>query len=79
MIQMNCVQSMLSDGTDGEISSKRVVTLFAFVLCSVGFLADLFWDLTVAPNVYEGMMYIAIAGLGFTAAERFSKTKDSEK
>jgi hypothetical protein len=76
---MYWLKSMLSDGTDHEISSKRAITLLAFILCSTAFIADLFWDLSVAENVYEGMMYIAIAGLGFTASERFiKKPKDPE-
>jgi hypothetical protein len=70
---------MLTDGSDEGISSKRVVTLLAFALCSVGFVGDLIWDLTVSDKIYEGMMYIAIAGLGFTASEKFSKIKDTEK
>ena len=64
---------MLTDGTDEGISSKRLVTLLAFILCSVAFLGDLFWDLNVDPVVFEGMMWIAISGLGFTASEKFSK------
>jgi hypothetical protein len=75
---MYWLKSMLSDGTDHEISSKRAITLLAFILCSTAFITDLFWDLSVAENVYEGMMYIAIAGLGFTASERFIKPKDPE-
>jgi hypothetical protein len=65
--------SMLTDGTDSGISSKRVVTLFAFVLCAVAFIANLFFGLTVDDKIFEGMMYIAIAGLGFTASEKFTK------
>ena len=34
---------------------------------------NLIWDKTVDPTIYEGMMYIAIAGLGFTASEKFAK------
>ena len=37
---MNWLTSMLSDGTNGSISSKRVVTLLAFVICSGGFIAS---------------------------------------
>lgn len=70
---MNWLHSMLTDGTDDGISSKRAVTLLAFTLCAVAFIADLFWDLNVDPTVYEGMMWIAISGLGFTASEKFSK------
>ena len=70
---------MLTDGTDEGISSKRAVTLLAFILCAIAFVANLFWDYTIDSAIFEGMMYIAIAGLGFTASERFSKTKDTEK
>jgi hypothetical protein len=70
---MKWYHSMLTDGTDELVSSKRVVTLLAFILCSVAFIADLFWDLNVDPVVFEGMMWIAISGLGFTASEKFSK------
>ena len=65
--------TMLTDGTDDGISSKRVVTLLAFILCSVAFVANLFWNLDVKDSIFEGMMYIAIAGLGFTASEKFTK------
>jgi hypothetical protein len=67
---------MLTDGTDDGISSKRVVTLLAFVLCAAGFIGDLIWNLDVKDTIYEGMMYIAIAGLGFTASEKFAKKEE---
>lgn len=75
---MNWFHSMLTDGTDEGISSKRAITVAAFLLCAAGFIGDLIWDKKVAPNVYEAMMYIAIAGLGFTASEKFSKQKLKE-
>ena len=62
-------QSTISD--DG-ISSKRVVTFLAFIFCSIAFFADLFFDMKVDKNLYDGMMYIAIAGLGVTASEKFA-------
>ena len=68
---MKWYHSMLTDGTDEGISSKRVVTLLAFVLCAAGFIGDLIWNLDVKDTIYEGMMYIAI--LGFTASEKFAK------
>ncbi len=76
---MKWYHSMLTDGTDEGISSKRAVTITAFVLCAIGFVGDLFWDKKVDPNVYEAMMYIVIAGLGFTASEKFSKPKKTEE
>lgn len=69
------IRSMFSDGINNSVSSKRTVTIAAFLLCSAGFIGDLIWDMKVDPNVYEGMMYIVIAGLGFTASEKFSKQK----
>lgn len=70
---MKWFHSMLTDGTDEYISSKRIVTMLAFILCSVAFLSNLFWGLTIDEKLFEGMMYIAIAGLGFTASEKFTK------
>lgn len=64
---------MLTDGTDDGISSKRMVTLLAFILCTIAFIANLFWGFIIDENLFEGMMYIAIAGLGFTASEKFTK------
>lgn len=75
---MNWFHSMLTDGTDDGISSKRTITVAAFLLCAAGFVGDLIWDKKVDPNVYESMMYIAIAGLGFTASEKFGKQKPKE-
>ena len=68
--------SLFTDGTDDGISSKRAVTISAFLLCAAGFIGDLIWDKKVDPNVYEAMMYIAIAGLGFTASEKFAKKEE---
>lgn len=65
--------NMLSDGIDGSISSKRVVTLLAFLLCAAGFIANMVWGIVVDKEYYQSMMYIVIAGLGFTASEKFSR------
>ena len=73
------LKSMLADGHDETaISSKRVVTFLAFVLCAFGFLVDLFSDFTITQTLYDSMMWIVIAGLGFTASEKFAKNKDEE-
>jgi hypothetical protein len=54
-------------------SSKRTVTFLAFLLVSIGFLSELFFNMKVSPQTYEAMMYIVIGGLGFTASEKFTK------
>lgn len=67
-----CAQSMLEDGCDGSLSSKRVITLVAFVLCSVAFLTDIFTTYEVKKELFDSMIYLVIAGLGFTASEKFT-------
>jgi hypothetical protein len=66
---------MLSDGTNSSISSKRVVTLLAFILCAYGFIADVH-GYKITPALFESMMFIVIAGLGFTASEKFAKKEE---
>ena len=63
---------MLSDGTNNSISSKRVITFLAFLLCSAAFLVDLLTEHKAKPELFNSMMYIVIAGLGFTASEKFA-------
>jgi hypothetical protein len=41
-----------------------------------GFITNLFWGLTVEEFIYDSMKWIVIGGLGFTASEQFSKTKN---
>jgi hypothetical protein len=64
---------MLQDGTNGSVSSKRVVTFLAFLLCSIAFIVDLVTPYKAEPHLFDSMMYIVIAGLGFTASEKFAK------
>jgi len=66
------IKSMLADSVDGSVSSKRVVTFLAFILCSVGFIANLFWGYKIDEFIYNSMMYVVIAGLGFTGLEKFA-------
>ena len=68
---MNALRSMLSDDT-GAVSSKRTITFLSFLLCAAAFVADLGWDLKVDFPIFQAMMYIVIAGLGFTASEKFA-------
>lgn len=76
---MSWLSSMLQDGDDGSVSSKRVITLLAFVMCSIAFMVDLFTAYEVKPALFDSMMYIVVAGLGFTATEKFSpKRKKNE-
>ena len=70
---MSWLSSMLQDSDDHSVSSKRVVTLIAFILCAIAFMVDLLTQYKAEPKLFDSMMYIVIAGLGFTASEKFIK------
>lgn len=70
---MEWLNSLLSDGTNGSVSSKRVVTILAFLLCAIEFLTELFTGHKVDNHTLDSMMYIVIAGLGLVASEKFTK------
>ena len=65
------ISQVLQD-TNGSYSSKRFVTLLCVILMILGFLMDLFTAYSVSQYMYEAIMYIVIAGLGFTGAEKFA-------
>jgi hypothetical protein len=67
------IKSMLADGVNGSVSSKRVITVIATFLVSLAFVLNMFWGLTVEKFMYDSMMMIVIAGLGTTVAEKFSQ------
>jgi len=72
---MNFLKSMLSDGINDSWSSKRVITFLAFIMCSTAFIGSVFFGKTVDVALFDSMMYIVVAGLGFTASEKFSSHK----
>ncbi len=69
---MKFILSILSDGVNDTVSSKRVVTLLAFLICAGGFIA-MVCGYPIDSKIFDSMMYIVIAGLGFTASEKFAK------
>jgi len=70
--------SLMGD-VDGQKSSKRFITLIAFLMMCVAFIANIFMDIPLQQFVWDGMMYIVWAGLGFTTLEKFSRSKGSEE
>lgn len=69
----NFMMQML--GSNGKISSKRVITFSAFFVMMVGFFVNLFCGFKVEEAYFTSMEYIVIAGLGFTASEKFASKK----
>lgn len=72
MGQLKC---MLSE--DPAVSSKRVITFLAFLLCAGAFIAMVF-GYQIDQKLFDSMMYIVVAGLGFTASEKFAPTKEKK-
>lgn len=68
---LSYLKQMMEDGA-GSPSSKRLVTILATLLVCGAFVANLGWGLTVEEFMYNNMMYIVIAGLGITGAEKFA-------
>lgn len=58
---------------DGNASSKRLVTFISLLLLCTGYVANLFWNQDIEPFMFDSMMYIVIAGLGFSGAEKFAR------
>ena len=63
---------MLSGEGESNPSSKRVITLLAFILLAVGFIAEVFYEKKLNPQTFDAIMYIVLGGLGFTASEKFT-------
>lgn len=72
---MGSLKTMLSE--DPAVSSKRVITFLAFLLCAVAFMAMVLGH-QIDQKIFDSMMYIVIAGLGFTASEKFASTKEDK-
>lgn len=72
---LTSLRSMLADGENGSVSSKRVITFVATLLVAIAFIGNLFWDLTIEEFMYTSMMTIVIAGLGTTVVEKFAPKK----
>ena len=70
--------SILND-VDGQKSSKRIITLFAFVMMCIAFISNIFMEIPLQKYVWDGMMYIVGAGLGFTTLEKFSRSRGVEE
>jgi hypothetical protein len=68
------VKNMMADG-NGSPSSKRWVAMIATILVVIGYIANLFWDQTIEQFMFEAVMYIVIASLGITGAEKFAPKK----
>ena len=63
----------LVTGVNGDYSSKRFITLISFLLVSIAFISNIFFDIYMKDYVFLGMLGFTASGLGFTALDHFSK------
>ena len=61
---------------DGKASSKRLITMVAFVLLSIAFLANIFWEIKLQEFIFDGMMYLVCVGLGVQQLKSSQKKRD---
>lgn len=64
-------KGLLDDSHDDKLSSKRLITFLAFILCAIAFIANLFWGFEVKQFMFDSMIYLIMVGVGATAAEKF--------
>ncbi len=64
------LKSLLS--ANGEVSSKRSIGVSASLTIIFASIVDLFSNYTITDYVFEGLVWLAIAGLGFIASEKFA-------
>jgi len=71
------VHELFSD-VDGTLSSKRLITFIAF-LCTVGsWIANIFFKVETLTYIFEGMLWLTGAGLGFIASEKFARSSNNQ-
>lgn len=71
------ILNMLSNGS--SVSSKRVITLLAFILLALAFILDMFLDIKVSDKLIDVMEMLVVAGFGSTVLEKFSNGKESKE
>ncbi len=59
----------------GQVSSKRVVTIVSLLLICFCVIVDTFTTFKVSKHIFDGLMWIVLAGMGFISSERFSLKK----
>lgn len=65
------IKGVLADGK-GSPSSKRVITFLFAILMAVAFISNLYYGYHVDDKLLDSVMYIVIAGFGFTGIEKFA-------
>ena len=70
-------KSMLSNSND--VSSKRVIGIISSISIIIIAFIDLLSNYKITDYVFEGLVWLAVAGLFFVASEKFADVFNSKK
>jgi len=60
------------EDVNGQKSSKRLITVMAFICLSIAFIISIFIEIKLPQFMWDSMIYIVGAGLGFATVEKFT-------
>lgn len=75
-MKFNALSDSIKDDS-GQTSSKRLITLLSFLMICVASFLDMFTSFKISEFIFDGLMWIVVAGLGFISSERFSNFKNN--
>ena len=65
--------------SSSKISSRRFIAILAFIVIVVIAFIDLFTSNTISEFIFDALMWIVLAGMGFATSDKFSmKSKKDE-
>jgi hypothetical protein len=65
------LKSLISE--DDSVSSKRIVALLAFLTIEIVAFVNLFTGKSIQEFIFDGLIMLALGGLGITAVEKILK------
>ena len=71
------IKSMLSSSND--VSSKRVIGILSAISIIIISFIDLLSNYKITDYVFEGLVWLAVAGLFFVTSEKFSEFVSATK
>ena len=70
MKKKNFLKSLWS--SDGEVSTKRIISLVGFILLCIAFTINIFREVKLKEYIWDGMLWVVLGGLGLTVADKFN-------
>lgn len=67
----NYIKQIMQDGSGTPSSKRWIAVICSLTLCGA-FISSIVLNTKADPEIVHAMMYIIIAGLGITGAEKFA-------